>query len=215
LDDELSQVSELRPVAPIVFILQLRRLRVSLPGDIKKIEDELDAAESDARALTAGLAEAHGRRRAKPGSWSVAQCLDHMGVTNRVYIAAMEGPAIRARQQGRLRRREAIPGWIGGFFVRMIEPPVKARIKAPPSIVPSSETNLADAFTSFMAGQDQVRAYLYAYNEIDLASVRFPNPFMPGMRFSLATGLHIIVAHERRHLWQAWRAREAAEAANE
>jgi hypothetical protein len=56
---------------------------------------------------------------------------------------------------------------------------------------------------------------LYAYNEIDLASVRFPNPFMPGMRFSLATGLHIIVAHERRHLWQAWRAREAAEAANE
>jgi hypothetical protein len=41
--------------------------------------------------------------------------------------------------------------------------------------------------------------------------VRFPNPFVRGVRFSLATGLHVIAAHERRHLWQAWRARRAAE----
>jgi len=188
---------------------------LSLPADIKKLEDELDAAESDAQALIAGLSEAHAAWRAQPGSWSVAQCLDHLGITNRAYLAAMGGPAIRARQHGRLRRREAIPGRIGGFFVRMIEPPVKARIRAPLSIVPSAETNLANAFSSFMAGQEHVRAYLYGYNEIDLASVRFPNPFMPGVRFSLATGLHIIVAHERRHLWQAWRARKAAEAAPE
>ena len=188
---------------------------MSLQADIKQIEDELDAAESDARALIAWLSEAHACWRAQPGSWSVAQCLEHLGVTNRAYLAAMEGPAVRARQHGRLRRREAVPGWIGRFFVRMIEPPVKARIRAPRSIVPSAEMNLADAFTSFMAGQDHVRAYLYAYNEIDLASVRFPNPFMPGVRFSLATGLHVIVAHERRHLWQAWRARKAAEAARE
>jgi hypothetical protein len=33
------------------------------------------------------------------------------------------------------------------------------------------------------------------------------------VRFSLATGLHVIAAHERRHLWQAWRVRQAAERA--
>ena len=31
-----------------------------------------------------------------------------------------------------------------------------------------------------------------------------------GIRFSLATGLHVIPSHERRHLWQARRVREAA-----
>jgi hypothetical protein len=41
--------------------------------------------------------------------------------------------------------------------------------------------------------------------------VRFPNPFIRGVRFSLATGLHVIAAHERRHLWQAWRVRHAVE----
>ena len=188
---------------------------MSLPADIRKLENELDAAESHARSLIAGLTEAHACWRAQPGSWCVAQCLNHLGITNRAYLAAMEGPAVRARQQGRLRRREAIPGWIGGFFVRMIEPPVKARIKAPQTIVPSAEQNLADAFGCFLAEQEKVRAFLHAHNDLDLASVRFPNPFMHGVRFSLATGLHIIVAHERRHLWQAWRARTAAEAAGE
>jgi hypothetical protein len=43
--------------------------------------------------------------------------------------------------------------------------------------------------------------------------VRFKNPFIHGVRFSLATGLYVIAAHERRHLWQAWRVREAAEGA--
>ena len=188
---------------------------MSLPADIKRIEDELDAAESDARALIAGLTEAHAGWRAQPGSWSVAQCLDHLGITNRAYLAAMEKPANRARQHGRLRRRETVPGWIGGLFVRMIEPPVRARIKAPQSIVPSTVPKLADAFRCVLAEQDNVRAFLHTHNDLDLASVRYPNPFMPGVRFSLATGLHIIVAHERRHLWQAWRARKAAEAAPE
>jgi hypothetical protein len=29
-----------------------------------------------------------------------------------------------------------------------------------------------------------------------------------GIRFSLATGLHVITAHERRHLWRGWRVRQ-------
>jgi hypothetical protein len=39
-------------------------------------------------------------------------------------------------------------------------------------------------------------------------------PFVRGIRFSLATGLHVIAAHERRHLWQAWRVRRALERAD-
>lgn len=42
-------------------------------------------------------------------------------------------------------------------------------------------------------------------------ALRIPHPFVRGIRFSLATGLHVIAAHERRHLWQAWRVRRALE----
>jgi hypothetical protein len=57
--------------------------------------------------------------------------------------------------------------------------------------------------------QDDVRTFLTRYADIDLAGVRFVNPFIRGIRFSLATGLHVIAAHDRRHLWQAWNVRRA------
>jgi hypothetical protein len=180
--------------------------------DVKYLKDQLDAAERDGQALVAGLAEELGGWRAETGSWSVAECLDHLATTNRVYLSAMKGPAIRAREQGRLKRGPALPGLMGRWFVSSMEPPVKApfRMKAPRIVAPRSAPSLANAFTSFLTSQNEVRAFLLEYGDLDLAAVRFPNPFVRGIRFSLATGLHVIPAHERRHLWQAWRIRRAS-----
>jgi hypothetical protein len=183
--------------------------------DIKDLKDQLDAADRDAQALVADLNEERGGWRAEAGSWSVAECLDHLAAANRVYLHAMKEPAIRAREQGRVRRGPAKPGFVGRWFARTMEPPVKARfrMKAPRLIKPRTAPPLADAFAGFRTSQDEVRAFLLEYVDLDLAGVRFPNPFVRGIRFSLATGLHVITAHQRRHLWQAWRVRRAAEAA--
>ena len=187
-------------------------MQANAHADIQALEDALDAAERDARALVAGLAEDQGVWRASPGSWSVAQCLDHLATANRVYLQAMRPPGDRALAKGRRRRRPARPGLIGRWFVRTLEPPPRPGLsrKAPQSIQPRSSPALRDAMDQFLASQDEVRAFLQKYADIDLAGVRFPNPFVRGLRFSLATGLHVIAAHERRHLWQAWRVRQAA-----
>lgn len=78
---------------------------------------------------------------------------------------------------------------------------------APRSIRPLVAPPLADAFEPFLASHAEARSFLRASAGLDLAGIRFVNPFIRGVRFSLATGLHVIVAHERRHLWQAWRVR--------
>jgi hypothetical protein len=141
--------------------------------------------------------------------------MDALAIANHVYLDAVKEPAFRAREQGRFRRGPAAPGFVGRWFVRILEPPVKApfRIKAPRTIEPRTAPLLANAFASFRTSQDEVRAFLRAYVDLDLAAVRFPNLFKRGIRFSLATGLHGITAHERRHLWQAWRVRRSAEGA--
>ncbi len=186
---------------------------MSSPSDIQALEDAFDAAERDAYALVAGLSEAQGTWRADPGSWSIAECLDHLAVANRVYLRAMQPAAARAVAQRRGRRRPAQPGLIGGWFVRLLEPPVKAtsKSKAPEAIRPRVSPSLRDAMDQFVASQVEVREFLRAHADIDLAGVRFRNPFVRGIRFSLATGLHVIAAHQRRHLWQGWRVRHAME----
>jgi DinB family protein len=181
--------------------------------DVAALERAFAATEHDARALVNGLSDAHGTWRAQPGSWSVAECLDHLATANRIYLQAMRPAAARALTEGRRRRGPVRPGIIGGWFVRSLEPPVRKlrRMKAPAKIRPRPSPPLADAMEKFVASQHDVVTFLRQYAEIDLAGVLFPNPFITGLRFSLATGLHVLAAHERRHLWQAWRVRRDAE----
>lgn len=152
-------------------------------ADIRTLEAALDAVDDDARRVIYGLTAEQGIWRPAPASWSIAHCLDHLATANRVYLRAMEPAAVDALARGSRRRRPALPGLIGSWFVRSLDAPVKPRfrMKAPAKIVPRESPAL----------------------------VHFPNPFIPGVRFSLATGLHVIAAHDRRHLSQAWNVRNA------
>jgi hypothetical protein len=194
-------------------------------ADILALEAALDAVDDDARKLIDGLTPEQGIWRPSPAAWSIAHCLDHLATANRVYLRAMEPAAADALARGRRRRRAALPGLIGGWFVRSLDAPAFAddpsrlrrgrpvklhfRMRAPAKIVPRESPALADAATEYFSSQQQARAFLGKYAEIDLAGVRFPNPFIRGVRFSLATGLHVIAAHDRRHVWQAWNVRKA------
>ena len=185
----------------------------NLPADVQNLHDQLDAAEREAQALVAGLAEEQGTWRSQAGSWSIAECLDHLATANRVYLLAMQEPANRARARRQYRCRPVKPGSIGRLFVRMLEPPPTwwSRLKAPRSIRPRAAPSFAEALAGFVASHADVRAFLSAHADLDLTGIRFPNPFVRGIRFSIATGLHVITAHERRHLWQAWRVRRQLE----
>ncbi len=187
----------------------------NVPADIQELHDQLDAAERDAQAIVDGLTEEHGTLRPRAGAWSVSECLDHLATANRVYLRAMQEPADRARAHGRLRSRPAKPGAAGRLFLFTLEPPPQwwSKLKAPRKIRPREAPPLADAFASFAASQAAVRAFLNSHADLDLTGIHFPNPFVRGIRFSLATGLHVITAHERRHLWQAWNVRRAIELA--
>jgi hypothetical protein len=123
----------------------------------------------------------------------------------------MREPTARARALGRGRRGPAKPGWLGALFVGTFEPPPKwwSTLKAPRKIRPRAAPPLADAFAAFMRSHAEARAFLGENADLDLAGALFANPFVPGLRLSLATGLHVLAAHSRRHLWQAWGVRRA------
>ena len=178
---------------------------IPVPPEIAALLNALDANAQAARKVVEGLSEEDGRWRPAPEAWSVAECLDHLAVANRVYLEAMREPAERARAAGRLRRAPALPGFLGRLFVNSLEPPAKSRTKrkAPGKIRPRESPGLRDAFDAFIASQEPVRVFLRNYANLDLVGVRFQNPFIGVIYFSLATGLHVIPAHERRHLWQA------------
>jgi hypothetical protein len=185
----------------------------TLPDDLASLAAAYEAASGDTRRLVADLTESAGTWRPAPEAWTVAECLDHLAAGNRVYLEAMRPPAERAVLARRVRRGPARPGLIGGWFARLLEPPARPlfKTKAPRKIRPRTSPPLGDAVAAFLGSQDELQQFVRQFAAIDLAGVTFPNPLVTGLRFSLATGLHVLAAHQRRHIWQGWNVRRAAE----
>src|SRR5688572_15302284 len=94
-------------------------------GELVALDEALTANERDALALVAGLTGTQGGWRPAPGTWSIAECLDHLAIANRVYLDAMTPPAARALADGSRPRRPPLPGVIGRWFIGSLEPPAK------------------------------------------------------------------------------------------
>jgi hypothetical protein len=84
-----------------------------------------------------------------------------------------------------------------------MEPPVTRRLRAPRTGTPAPMKERQIILDGYRAGHDLTRLVIAEAATIDANRARFKNPFVPLIRFSIATGLFVIAAHDRRHLWQA------------
>lgn len=181
-----------------------------LPDDLREIQAQLEANDHRAQALLRDLGEEQLNWRPDERSWSIAQCLDHLNVANRVYAAPMLQAIEEARRKGSVRKGPIHPGFLGRWFVANLEPPPKRKFPAPRKIVPAQRVGKAELIEEWRRAQAEVDAVLREATGIDLNATRFVNPFFSLIRFSVGTGFQVIAAHERRHLWQAERVRERA-----
>jgi hypothetical protein len=177
--------------------------------EISTVLSDLTAAEREASDLVSGLSYAQANWRPN-GSWSIAQCLSHLSRMNRVYSAAMYEAARHADGTNAPVSRRISPGWFGAWFIRSMEPPASIKMKSPRKIIPVQQTDPVDAVAEFVESHEPVRGVIEASSLRNLNGVRFKNPFVPLLRFTIGTGLLIINAHDRRHLWQAARVKQAA-----
>jgi hypothetical protein len=166
---------------------------------------ELDESDRHATALAKGLTARQLNWNPAPGVWSIGQCIDHLCITNDVYLSAMS-EALTGRPRAVV--DDITPGWFGRWFIRQyIDPsPGTKRGRAPRKITPrpAIEPSILDRFlaTNRTAREFAVRASGYDVNRI-----RFRNPFVPLVRFTVGTGLEILSKHQRRHLLQGERVR--------
>lgn len=184
----------------------------TLPPDLQKVLADLDAADREARALVAGLSDEQLNWQPGGGTgWSVGQCLDHLTHANSVYASALQEAVRRTRPDSAPRKGPISPGWFGRWFIREMEPPPRRKMTAPKKAKPSPRLRSAEVLKAFVAAHDRVRALIEESRELDLNRIRFKNPFIGAIRFTVGTGFLVIGAHDRRHLLQASKVMEAME----
>ena len=174
------------------------------------ILSDLRSSEERAASITAGISDAQANWRPGGGrSWSIVQCLSHLARTNRIYADAMYEAVSRSDVQLPAESSGIIPGWLSAQFIRAMEPPVRTRMKARSKVLPLTLGDPNEAVAEFIASHEAVRVLIASASNIDLNHVRFKNPFVSLLPFTVGTGLLVVNAHDRRHLWQAEGAKTA------
>lgn len=196
-----------RPVLPYNEPMVTASASSPLPDDVRQILNDLEANERRAQALVADLDTASLNWRADDRSWSTAQCLDHLNVTNRVYLDAMRPVIDEARRRRRVSQGPVRPGRFECWFVTNLAPPPRLKVRAPRKTIPASRGDKDALLAGFRRLHEEIAAVLRESVDLDLG-IRFLNPFVPLIRFRLWTGFLILPAHERRHLWQAEQLRQ-------
>ena len=180
-----------------------------LPPDLQLILDDINAADRAADVITAACTEEQFHWRPRQGQgWSIGECLDHLATINVVYGDAIRGGIQNARARGWTRRAPAVPGFFGSLFVKSLEPPVTRRLRAPANTRPGSSKGRDEILAAYHAAHDHVRSLVSDAAEIDANRACFVNPFLHVLRVRVSTGLRVIAAHDRRHLWQAEQVRQ-------
>jgi hypothetical protein len=185
------------------------RLDPPLTAWAMRLISELDAADQCAKEVAKGLTSLQLNWNPSPGAWSVGQCLEHLRITNEMYL-----PAITASLSHRplLKVQDITPGWFGRWFIRsFIEPSSKTRkARAPKKIAPGAHVD-PHVLDLFLTSNQATRELVRRASDYDVNRIRFKNPFLPLLRFTVGTGLEIVSGHQRRHLLQAERVKQAAD----
>lgn len=181
-----------------------------LPADLAALAAEFTAVEQDADALVAPLDDDQFNWPPRPGAWSIGQCVAHLNAINAIYMRAIEDAVELARRAGHARREPIACSWAGRTFLASLEPPPRLKARSPGRARPPRDRRYkADVWPEFVRFHAHARTSIARMADVDLNRAVFGNPFLGGLvRMRAGTALRIIAAHERRHVWQAWRVRE-------
>ncbi len=197
-----------RALAGLLCDVTIQLDEVSPPWWLRLIS-ELNAADNRAIALAKALTPQQLNWRRRPDEWSVGQCLEHLYVTNEVYLGPMS-TSLKDRQP--IVVQEITPGWLGRWFIRnYIEPSSKMkRVRAPRKIRPGTQIE-PSVLDRFLISNHTARQLIHRARNQDVNHIRFRNPFIPVIRFTVGTGFEILSKHQQRHLVQAERIRNSPE----
>jgi hypothetical protein len=181
---------------------------VALPAWSVRLIAELDAADERANQLAIGLNTQQLNWQPAPGVWSIGQCLEHVCLTNEAYLPAISS-SLAGKQIAAV--QEIAPGWFSRWFINTyVEPsPQTKHAPAPKKIVPAAQVE-SSVLARFLRSNRAARELVTHARDYDVNRIRFRNPLVPLIHFTVGTGLEIVSRHERRHLLQAERVRQTA-----
>lgn len=175
----------------------------TINAEIERLVYQVNVIRQEADGLLWGLSDDQLNWPPGAGRWSMAQCIDHLNVSNQLAIKGLEKAVRDGRAAGLLSQGPFAYGFLSRWFHRKLLPPVKSRFRAPKNMEPASHRTLAEISAQWKITHDRLEDLIHDANGLDLAAIKVTSPAASFIRYSLGMAFWIQTAHDRRHLWQA------------
>lgn len=171
--------------------------------ELQGMLDQLDAIRRDAETVGSGLSDAQFNWQPGPGRWSIGQCLNHLNFGDRLVLPAFDRSIAEGRTAGKTSPGPFRYGWFSRMMIASMEPPPRWKMKTPMKKSAGSTHRAADVLSEFDRVRDELTQRVRQSDGLDLARIRTISPVNRLIRMPLGAYFHFILAHDRRHLWQA------------
>jgi hypothetical protein len=172
-------------------------------AELEGYSDQLLSVKQDATGLMSGLSDSQFNWQPEPGRWSMAGCFDHLNKSAaQLFIPKIDAAIARARAQDLKSHGPFAYSAFERWCVKTNDAPAKMRFKAPRRVQPAAGKRLDEVRAEFLRWQDELGRCLRESDGLDLARAKEKSP-IPFVKWSLGAFILLMLAHERRHTFQA------------
>jgi hypothetical protein len=165
--------------------------------------EEIRYIRQDVAALVANLTDDEFTWRPAAGRWSIGECFEHLNLTAAAFLPAIDAAIADARTRNLRAPGPFVYPLLERLFVAWNEPPPRRRMRAFKNYRPAPRLGRDAVMNAFAGWQDGLVDRIKAADGLDLRRVRQRSPILPVTKWSLGTMFALVLAHERRHIWQA------------
>ena len=175
----------------------------SVNPEIERLLYQAQVVRQDAEGVLSGLTDSQFNWTPPDGRWSMAQCLDHLNVTNGRFLPALRAAVEKGIAEKRLNDGPYAYGFVSRYLHRMMGPPPKKRFKAPKRFQPAPRRSLPEALAEWDRTHAEMERLIRSSNGLDLVRLKVPSPVTKLIQYNLGMAFWIMMAHDRRHICQA------------
>lgn len=168
---------------------------------------QFEHAKKQAEELVRPLDERIFIRRPSAKSWCVGECFSHLEQAGGLYLGKIQVGIEKAKKNTDIVKHPMHLRFHMQWFVNYLEPPVSVKSRMPDAFKPVEYVKIdkEEVMNGFMNLQDQFlkQLELARSKNLDLSKIKVSNPVIPIIKMSVAEGIAITEAHQRRHIEQA------------
>lgn len=138
-------------------------------------------------------------------SWSIAECVDHLLVTNKLYLDEVEKQFALKQIKTDCSITEVKHKLLSKFIIKSVNPDNIKKVKTFSVFMPSASNYSKEVFSKFIDQQKELINLISSFNNLNLNKYTISSSASKLIKENFCDVLEIIRLHDRRHFNQAER----------